>query len=116
MDQYTLFNQAPQEGKTTIYRSSAGSGKTFTLTKAYLKLVLLDPSRYKEILAITFTNDAKNEMQTRILSELSQIAEGKSTDMRVAIIDDFRTENIENIKDVMTSRAQTALNNLLHDY
>jgi ATP-dependent helicase/nuclease subunit A len=116
LDQYTLFNQAPQEGKTTIYRSSAGSGKTFTLTKAYLKLVLLDPSRYTEVLAITFTNDAKNEMKTRILSEITQIADGLPSDMRQAINADFEAEGIQNIKEVMTGRAKIVLDHLLHDY
>jgi ATP-dependent exoDNAse (exonuclease V) beta subunit len=46
-----------------IYASSAGSGKTYTLTKEYLKLALQtdDAAYFKQILAITFTNDAANE-------------------------------------------------------
>ncbi|WP_066836089.1 UvrD-helicase domain-containing protein [Rufibacter ruber] len=55
-----------------IYSSSAGSGKTYHLTKEYLKLALQseEPSYYKNILAITFTNDAAQEMKTRILEAL----------------------------------------------
>lgn len=108
--------EPPQEGKAIIYRSSAGSGKTFTLTKAYLKLVLLDTSRYHEVLAITFTNDAKDEMKNRIIEDLTQLAKGKQTDMRLAILKDFKEENIVNIEDVISSRAETVLNALLHDY
>ena len=36
-----------------LYRSSAGSGKTYTLVKEYLKLVLENPEKFKHILAIT---------------------------------------------------------------
>jgi ATP-dependent helicase/nuclease subunit A len=57
-----------------IYKSSAGSGKTYTLVKEYLKIVLLDPGKVKHILAITFTNAAASEMKDRIIHELSQIA------------------------------------------
>ncbi|MCJ8166280.1 UvrD-helicase domain-containing protein [Pontibacter sp. E15-1] len=55
-----------------IYSSSAGSGKTYHLTKEYLKLALHtpNPDYYRSILAITFTNDAAAEMKERILAAL----------------------------------------------
>jgi len=56
-----------------IYKASAGSGKTFTLVKAYLKIVIADPFDYRHILAITFTNKATTEMKERILSELYKL-------------------------------------------
>ena len=115
MSNYSLF-EAPHDGKAIIYRSSAGSGKTFTLTKAYLKLVLLDTSRYTEVLAITFTNDAKDEMKNRIIDELTLLAKGEDSSMRQEILRDFKAENVVNIEDVLTSRAETVLNSLLHDY
>ncbi len=111
-----FFDFEPEEGKAYIYRSSAGSGKTFTLTKAYLKLVLRDTSRYHEILAITFTNKAKEEMKTRIVQELTKLAQGEESDMRREILLDFEREGVERIKDVITPRANTVLNLLLHDY
>ena len=107
---------APGEGQAFVYRSSAGSGKTFALTKAYLKLVLLDTSRYHQVLAITFTNDAKDEMKNRILAELTLLAKGENSTMRQAILKDFAAEKVVNIEGVLTSRAQTVLNALLHDY
>jgi ATP-dependent exoDNAse (exonuclease V) beta subunit len=63
-----------------IYASSAGSGKTYTLTKEYLKLALQtdETSYFKQILAITFTNDAANEMKERILSALKGFADETS--------------------------------------
>ncbi|RYU81287.1 UvrD-helicase domain-containing protein [Hymenobacter persicinus] len=59
-----------------IYSSSAGSGKTYQLTKEYLKLALgsEDPAYFKSILAITFTNDAAGEMKERIIGALRQFA------------------------------------------
>ena len=54
----------------TVYKASAGSGKTFTLTKEYIKLVIKDPTCYRNILAVTFTNKATEEMKMRILSTL----------------------------------------------
>jgi ATP-dependent helicase/nuclease subunit A len=111
-----FFDFEPEEGKAYIYRSSAGSGKTFTLTKAYLKLVLRDTSRYHEILAITFTNKAKEEMKTRIVQELTKLAQDENSDMRREILLDFEREGVERIKDVITPRADTVLNLILHDY
>lgn len=53
-----------------IYKASAGSGKTFALTLAYLKLLYTLPGVYRHILAVTFTNKAAAEMKQRILSRL----------------------------------------------
>ena len=54
----------------TVYRASAGSGKTFRLALEYIKLLVAKPTAYKEILAVTFTNKATEEMKMRILSYL----------------------------------------------
>jgi ATP-dependent exoDNAse (exonuclease V) beta subunit len=56
----------------TVYKASAGSGKTFQLVVEYLKLLLKNPQNYRHILAVTFTNKATNEMKTRILETLNQ--------------------------------------------
>lgn len=55
-----------------IYNASAGSGKTYTLTKEYLKIILSSDQTkvFSQILAITFTNKAVNEMKQRILDNL----------------------------------------------
>lgn len=57
----------------TIYRSSAGSGKTRTLAKEYLKLALRNRASYfRHILAVTFANKATQEMKDRILDYLDE--------------------------------------------
>jgi len=54
----------------TIYRASAGSGKTYTLTSAYLALVL-DGEHPGSILATTFTRVAAGEILARVLARLA---------------------------------------------
>ncbi len=68
-----------------IYKSSAGSGKTYTLVKEYLRLALSEHAsaspadlKYKRILAITFTNKAAAEMKSRILEALEGIVKAES--------------------------------------
>ena len=70
-----------------IYKASAGSGKTFTLAREYITLILSEKledgsyrlarrggSRHRHILAITFTNNATEEMKGRIIPELAVLA------------------------------------------
>ncbi len=58
----------------TVYRSSAGSGKTFTLVKEYVKIILAEPGDFRHVLAITFTNKAANEMKERVLNALEELS------------------------------------------
>ena len=76
-----------------ILKASAGSGKTFNLSKTYLELLLgsSDPRRYRHILAVTFTNKATAEMKNRILGDLCR-------------------------RSASDPRAREILQNLLHDY
>ncbi|RZK78291.1 MAG: hypothetical protein EOO92_11420, partial [Pedobacter sp.] len=59
-----------------ILQASAGSGKTFSLTAHYLTLLLSGENKYREILAVTFTNKATEEMKSRILEVLEGLAKG----------------------------------------
>ena len=83
-----------------VYRSSAGSGKTFTLVKHYLTILLKSESPYtfKEVLAITFTNKAAQEMKDRILHELQlMINDVDSSDMLPLISKDISI-HVESLK------------------
>lgn len=67
------------KGPFVICKAAAGSGKTFNLVKEYLKLAMAGgpgnvKTRFRGILAITFTNKAANEMKTRIMEYLGEIA------------------------------------------
>lgn len=71
-----------EQAHFTVYNASAGSGKTFTLVRDYLTL-LLDPKKsvgFQRILAITFTNKAAGEMKDRVLDYLVEFATGKEED------------------------------------
>lgn len=60
-----------------IYKASAGAGKTFALTLEYFRTIFASPTEYKNILAVTFTNKATEEMKSRIINELHRLADGK---------------------------------------
>ena len=55
-----------------VYNASAGTGKTFSLVRDYLTLLMNSKNYelYKNIIAITFTNKAVNEMKGRIVNYL----------------------------------------------
>ncbi|WP_281951558.1 RecB-like helicase [Nitrosophilus kaiyonis] len=54
------------------YEASAGTGKTFALVVRYLSLLFLDVNP-SNILALTFTNKAANEMRVKILNRLKNL-------------------------------------------
>ncbi len=95
----------------TIYKASAGSGKTFKLTEQYLMMLISAPSLYKNILAVTFTNKATTEMKTRILSELNNLSKGYHSEHKESIKSEINLTDSQ-VKD----RASLALRNILHDY
>ena len=68
-----------------IYRSSAGSGKTYTLALSFIALALKGDrygyeDYYRKILAITFTNKAASEMKERVLEYLDALSKAKDVD------------------------------------
>ncbi len=98
----------------TVYKASAGSGKTFTLAREYMTLVIANPMAYRTILAVTFTNKATEEMKLRILGQLYGISQGldKSHDYLVQIAKALPHLSVEQIK----QNAAKALQLLLHNY
>ena len=76
--QFSIFNFQFQLPMLRVYRASAGAGKTFALTMEYFKIVFNASSEYKNVLAVTFTNKATEEMKSRIVRELNKLAEGQT--------------------------------------
>ena len=97
----------------TIYKASAGSGKTFTLATEYIKLLIKNPLDYKHILAVTFTNKATEEMKMRILSQLYGIWK-ELPDSNVYAETICKDLGISHSK--VISQAGIALNFLMHNY
>ena len=100
-----------------IYTASAGSGKTFTLAKNYLKIVLTHPQddAYKTILAITFTNKAVEEMKERILNYLEDFAQKTTSDAGLDMLTIIQEETKINTAQ-LKQKAKRVLKNLLHQY
>ncbi|MDO5447246.1 MAG: UvrD-helicase domain-containing protein [Prevotellaceae bacterium] len=97
----------------SIYKASAGSGKTFTLAVEYIKLLIRDPKNYRHTLAVTFTNKATEEMKMRILAQLYGIS--KELTSSDAYVDKIAQET-GNSKEDIRQKSTEALNLLLHDY
>ena len=111
-----------RQAKLFRYSASAGSGKTHALTGFYLSRVLNDPSAYRRILAVTFTNSAAAEMKSRILSRLDKLCSEKG----IKEEQDFIGYLCENFPELYPDRnsaektigknAPLALRNILRDY
>lgn len=63
--------------KYLALKASAGSGKTFALTVRYITLLLLG-AKPNEILTLTFTNKAANEMSERIYRTLLTLGDDEA--------------------------------------
>ena len=95
----------------TIYKASAGSGKTFQLVVEYLKLLLVNPQNYRHILAVTFTNKATAEMKSRILEQLNLLASGQPS----KYLAELQKGNSLS-ETAIRQNARVVLKNILHDY
>ncbi len=122
----------------TVYKASAGSGKTFTLAFEYIKTLLgirlhdngtyrLNSDKYAPgghrfarrhagILAITFTNAATEEMKSRIIRQLSLLSDTATMD-RTPYADMLCSpENFGCTREELCEASRTALSELLYDY
>jgi ATP-dependent exoDNAse (exonuclease V) beta subunit len=101
----------------SIYDASAGSGKTYTLVKEYLKIILLSHKNdaYRNILAITFTNKAVHEMKSRVVESLSEFAKDNPSDKALQLIQVIHGETKLSLKSIQ-EKAQSIIKNLIHNY
>ena len=99
-----------------LFKASAGTGKTYQLTLAYLQLLLgnkdrCSPTAFKNVLAVTFTNKATEEMKTRILQALASLANDQPSSM---------ADDLQRITDLpreeLVRRAKASHTQLLHQY
>ena len=96
-----------------VYNASAGSGKTFTLVKEYLKVLLSSENifTFQKVLAITFTNKAAGEMKERVLENLHHFSEGKENDLFQLIINEITVD-----KPTLKERSKKILDAILQNY
>jgi exodeoxyribonuclease V beta subunit len=69
---------------TNLVEASAGTGKTYAIASIYLRLLIEERLTVREILVVTFTNAAKEELKerirTRIKDGLAAFSGGKTDD------------------------------------
>ncbi len=100
-----------------IYHSSAGSGKTYTLSLSFIALALKGNSfsyknYYRRILAITFTNKAAAEMKERVLKYLNVLSSKRDIDG----ILNWLLEKTQLDKDEIFNRSKDIHLHILHNY
>lgn len=99
----------------TLFKASAGSGKTFTLAVRYIAMLVRNQGDYAHTLAVTFTNKATAEMKQRILSQLYGISRClPSSEACFAAVREQISPNTTD--DEIRSRCAHALDLILQDY
>jgi len=106
-----------QSPSFSIYDASAGSGKTYTLVKEYLKIILSSPKNdaYRHILAITFTNKAVHEMKSRIVGSLSEFTKDEPSAKAMDLMEDLSRHTGLSIIKIKT-KSQSIIKHLIHNY
>lgn len=99
------------QGTLTIYSASAGSGKTFSLARAYLTHLFASRYNYRRILAVTFTNKATAEMKSRILDQLNILATGGSSEYLAGLL-----TSTDRSEEEIRREAGEILFSILHDF
>lgn len=101
----------------TLYDASAGSGKTYTLTKEYLKILFLANAddAYKRILAITFTNKAVEEMKSRVVNSLYEFSKESTSEKAFLFLKELSQEtglSVATLKD----KSKAIIKSIIHNY
>src|SRR5574344_1853641 len=102
------------------YNASAGSGKTTNLVAEFLSICLENPTQYKHILAITFTNNATAEMKKRIVETLNRFAfcdydQLGSSEKAIFEMVQKKLSKFSNYHDIQEP-SKRLLSNILYDY
>ena len=98
-----------------IINAAAGSGKTYTLVLRYLIQLLgsKNSKSYRNLLALTFTNKAVNEMKERILETLLDLSNNspKENNIEETLCSELNIEPIE-----LARKADKMLHQILFEY
>lgn len=106
-----------RKAQFVICKASAGSGKTYTLVREYLRLAFDVPGddwsrQFRRILAITFTNKAAKEMKDRVMMWLDKMAtQGTATTMGAELAQILGWDNAR-----LRLAAQSVHAAILHNY
>jgi len=101
----------------SVYNASAGSGKTYTLVKEVLKILLKTPNaqNYQHLLAITFTNKAVAEMKERVLSRLHSFSRPNAYEQPCEMMQSLSDECDLPLEKIH-HRSKRVLQSILHNF
>lgn len=109
---------SPENKTFKVYQASAGSGKTYTIVKEYLKLCLksrASVANYSQILAITFTNMAANEMKDKVVKQLVSIINSSMEQAPAGMENDLINE-LGISREQLKSNAHDLFIRIIYDY
>ena len=113
-----MESQYVERAPLLVLNASAGSGKTYRLVYEYLLLILhpsSGPGKYKQIMAMTFTNKAAMEMKERIIEALKQLSQSRADEKSDSLLMQLSAAFKDNPIHV-SARAKHALTEILHGY
>ncbi|MGC6431829.1 MAG: UvrD-helicase domain-containing protein [Jejuia sp.] len=101
-----------------IYSASAGSGKTYTLVKSYLTILLgaNSPEIFKRILALTFTNKAVAEMKERIIETLTAFSNEAILNTSENTLFNSLCEELNISPQSLHYKSKSVLESIIHNY
>jgi len=100
-----------------IYNASAGSGKTFSLVKNYLKVLLQSKQHepFKKILTITFTNKAVAERKDRIIEALKEFSNPEIINGENVLFQELCSE-LNTKPEILHQKAKALLYSIMKNY
>lgn len=100
-----------------IYDASAGAGKTYTLVREYLAIILTSPREdaYRNILAITFTNKAVHEMKSRVVNTLSAFAAEETPPKFLIMMRDLAERTGMSVSEIR-AKSKKIIRHIIHNY
>ncbi len=99
-------------GQLLLYSASAGSGKTHSIAGQYILLLFSKKHAHRNILAVTFTNKACEEMKSRIVEEMYDITKSTSPNERIQAIKKHTNLSSSKISEI----SKDIFKDILHDY
>ncbi len=91
-----MVNEILQTKGPILIRASAGTGKTYTLTKKVIHLIVEEQMNIDEILAVTFTDFASAEMRDRIYSAITEALKSETDPQKKAHLERQRVRFYRN--------------------